>query len=448
MGIGANHSKGSGHGAAGVASGVRRRPIDLNRKLPLVRSQSKELVLDDETAVQNFTEEDTINTTELQTRLKDIPVPLSVPQERCRGATEFVRPREYSKNLPPSTDENRVDWDIDPAGYAFLIQLNRGDKDYSGPPVDEGVFERVIDTFEKAVKADVLPVLATLETRLAPLVPDPTAIRAAYTWWVERRKQLAMPLVRILRPAPDPDDPDTTGVAFRPREKEGARRTRSNNKKTFTLMAQLRDEFLRLRQLLEHVQHREKLKLEFYRASGDYTEAAHKTLLSRLGRLRQDPRAKWQDDELEESAQPQSHRKAVAPQPAAQPAQPPRNHHKREPDRSHKRRHGLPGRPPKEDPRMGSRHGGSSHGGSGGAPRERVREPTRSHGPSSRSDIGMGRGDAIDEADSEEEACAELLLTVDKSERDALERFLPRHLREALPRCVARGQLYACRLEL
>ena len=56
---------------------------------------------------------------------------------------------------------------------------------------------------------------------------------------VERRKQLAMPLIRSLRPPPDPEDPDTTGVAFRPREQAGVKRQRTNNKKTFALMTQL-----------------------------------------------------------------------------------------------------------------------------------------------------------------------------------------------------------------
>ena len=49
----------------------------------------------------------------------------------------------------------------------------------------------------------------------------------------------------------DPEDPDTTGVAFRPREQAGVKRQRTNNKKTFALMTQLRDEFRRLRQILE-----------------------------------------------------------------------------------------------------------------------------------------------------------------------------------------------------
>ena len=113
-----------------------------------------------------------------------------------------------------------------------------------------------------------------------------------------------------------------------------------------------------------------------------------------------------------------------------------KGNHQQQPERSHKRRHGLPGRPPKDAPQQ-SRHGGAMQSGSGGVVPQCTRERARSQ--SSRGDIGMGRGDAIDEADSEEEACAELLLTVDTSERDELERFLPRHLREARPAGVRRG---------
>ena len=43
---------GGSHSAGGVAGGMRRRPIDVHRKLPLVRSQ-KELTLDDDTNVAN-----------------------------------------------------------------------------------------------------------------------------------------------------------------------------------------------------------------------------------------------------------------------------------------------------------------------------------------------------------------------------------------------------------
>ena len=143
--------------------------------------------------------------------------------------------------------------------------------------------------------------------------------QAMYGWWVERRKYLAQPLIRTLRPPPDPEDPDTTGVAFRPRESGPGRRMRTNNKKTFALMSQLRDEFRRLRQIMELVKRRERLKLEFHRSAGEYTEAAHRTLLNRLVRQRADPRAVWKDDGLDDGmgadggGQRKSHKKAVAP---------------------------------------------------------------------------------------------------------------------------------------
>ena len=70
------------------------------------------------------------------------------------------------------------------------------------------------------------------------------------------------------------------------------KRQRTNNKKTFALMTQLRDEFRRLRQILELVKRRERLKRDFHAAAGEYTEAAHRTLLNRLVRQRTDPRAR------------------------------------------------------------------------------------------------------------------------------------------------------------
>ena len=95
-----------------------------------------------------------------------------------------------------------------------------------------------------------------------------------------------MPLTRHLRPAPDPEDPDTTGVAFRPREKEGVRRMRSNNKKTYNLMASLHEEFTRLKQICELVKRRERQKLELHVTQGEYTEAQHRALMQRLHRQR------------------------------------------------------------------------------------------------------------------------------------------------------------------
>ena len=42
-----------GHDGEGAAGGRRRRPIEIGRKLPLIRSQ-KEVTLDDDTSVGGF----------------------------------------------------------------------------------------------------------------------------------------------------------------------------------------------------------------------------------------------------------------------------------------------------------------------------------------------------------------------------------------------------------
>ena len=41
-------------------------------------------------------------------------------------------------------------------GFAFLNALNSGKRGYNGPAVDEAVFERLIDLFEKAVQVSLL----------------------------------------------------------------------------------------------------------------------------------------------------------------------------------------------------------------------------------------------------------------------------------------------------
>jgi hypothetical protein len=322
-------------------------------------------------------------------------VPVSLQQERVCRDVKYVQTPAYLKTPPTTTtaDENCVLWDIDAAGYAFYKTLLDGSAGYTGPQIDEDLFERIIDKFERAVRADTLPLLQTFEASLANVVPDVSIIGKSYHWWVARRKQLAMPLVRMLRPPPDPEDPDVVCVAFRPRVQEGARRMRSNNKKTFTLMTQLHDEFKRLATLLELIARREKLKLEFHRATGDYTEVAHRTLVHRLGRHRVDPRAGWKEEGAEE-APPQQYK--VPAGTGKQPLQPHRSGGSAPRQRDHKKRS----------------HGRKDHG----------------HAPAA-----AGRGDEarLDQPDSEDEALAQLLFSVDTRERAELEKLLPGHKRPA-----------------
>ena len=403
-------------------------------------------------------EEDTINTASEQTRLKDIPVPVSVAQTRVEGTNTFELPSSHIRAPPPQpqwptstgvfSEDDPVDWDVDPAGFRFLQQLNRGERGYSGTQLQEAIFEKIIDRFEKAVKADVMPELAGLKAAMSPLVDDAIVIDVAYAWWLERRKQLAMPLIRMFRPAPDPEDPDTTGVAFRPREKEGVRRLRSNNKKTYNLMASLHDEFTRLKSLCELVKKRERLKAEFHQASGEYTEAAHRTLLHRLHRQRTG-QGGWKDDLEDESggARPAvSHKKGgsssvmgAGGNAAAQvrPAATAGTNGNRAERSHHKKRQPGPGRPPKE---------GMLPGTTSAAPRPRDRDRDRHRRPSvappqpsSYTGLYLRPSDSnveqptYEDVDSEEEAFNQMVLTIDTQKRDELTALLPRHLREIQP---------------
>ena len=289
--------KGAEGGPGGVAGGMRRRPIDVQRKLPLVRS-TKEIEMGEDTQVAAEGVEETINTVQEQEKLKEIPVPKSKAEERVIGTTTFtLPPGEFLKSVPPENPHttSRVLWHIDMPGYRFLKELNGGSvAGYSGPKIEEPVFELLIDRLEKAVRTDkssnkeVKPTCADMESQLAASVPDGAAsvIKVVYGWWERRRKELAMPLVRELRPPPDPADEEIQFVAFRPREEEGARKMRTNNKKTFAMMEKLRDEFRRLQQICELIKRRERLKLAFHQAAGEYTEAAHRTITHRLARAR------------------------------------------------------------------------------------------------------------------------------------------------------------------
>jgi hypothetical protein len=415
-------------------------------------------------------DEDTINTVAEQTRLKDIPVPISIAQVRVDGTNSFMMPTEQMRSPAPTeqwpkstgefADDDRIDWDIDPAGFRFLTLLNKGEKGYAGPPIEEAVFEKIIDRFEKSVPPTLqMPELAVLQGRLAPLVPDASVIDVAYGWWLERRKHLAMPLVRKFRPPPEPEDPDTTGVAFRPREKEGVRKARSNNKKTYNLMASLHDEFSRLKSLCELVKRREKLKLEFHQAAGEYTEAAHRTLLHRLHRQRTG-QGGWKDD-LEDDGggvrPPVNHKKGSSAGSSAMAAMGASSSMVGRPmgasssmaggarsidQRSHhKKRLPGPGRPPKDGMPPGPPTAGASR------PRDRDRDRDRDRHrrasvpppPSSYAGLYLRPSDAnevmpsYEDIDSEEEAFNQMVLTVDTRKRDELAAFLPRHLRDVPP---------------
>ena len=215
-------------------------------------------------------------------------------------------------------------------------------------------------------------------------------------------------------------------------------------------MSSLHDEFARLRQILDLMKRRERLKMEFHQASGEYVEAAHRTLLHRLHRQRTG-QGGWKDDlDDEQPARSISHKKGAAAAAALAAAGGAMRSHQpamgggqaRPEQRSHKKRHNGPGRPPKDSP-TGTGAGGATAPAPRQRDRDRDRDRHRSHRPTVppvdrsgfvagsylRAADGSDELPTYDDVDSEEEAFSQLVLTVDTTRRDELIRCLPRHLR-------------------
>jgi len=58
----------------------------------------------------NLQEEDTINTAELQTKLRDIPVPVSLEQEWIKRDMVYVQTHQYLKTPPPPQHDTERVW--------------------------------------------------------------------------------------------------------------------------------------------------------------------------------------------------------------------------------------------------------------------------------------------------------------------------------------------------
>ncbi|KAJ1623710.1 hypothetical protein T492DRAFT_845295 [Pavlovales sp. CCMP2436] len=139
----------------------RRRPIDINKKLPVVRS-TKELNWEEDfgtnkdgTAVaqsmEAFVDEDTIEAKDggdkTKTTVKEIPVPLASETARIAGQEKWVRGESYyTHKTMPSPDEE-VEYFLDPEAWVALRDLNNGA--FKEAPIAEEAFELVLDQLDK-----------------------------------------------------------------------------------------------------------------------------------------------------------------------------------------------------------------------------------------------------------------------------------------------------------
>ncbi|XP_034741667.1 enhancer of polycomb homolog 2-like [Etheostoma cragini] len=168
---------------------------------------------------------------------------------------EVSVPKQLIHIQPLGVDVEQPDYDMDSEDEMLLNRLKRKTE------IRPLQFEIMVDRLEKASTHQLLSVA---EAKLL-LNEDDSLLKAAYDYWVRKRKNWRGPSL-IPRIKPERRDGSTNSdayVAFRRRtEKMQTRKNRKNDEASYEKMLRLRREFSRTVDILEMVKRREKSKRE------------------------------------------------------------------------------------------------------------------------------------------------------------------------------------------
>lgn len=259
-----------------------RRPLNIHKRLPVLRSANDE-VYDETGTLQNITEEDlSRDLTGAGPRKKlNIPIPVIKMVAGYDEAMmpDFVPPSSYIRRAKKTAAETNeaLEYCLEECDMIWLEKLHSMKK--TRGMLDEDKLEMMLDTLEKATGLN--PVLSQeqaenmLTTRLGmqPTSASREIVADVYQYWIEKRGQYQKPLLRRFWPVTSTDDTNPH-LVFRPREKERykLRKHRKNDMDSFRKMQQLRRDCERVRNLLDLVRHREKIKLTALNANEEMFE--------------------------------------------------------------------------------------------------------------------------------------------------------------------------------
>ena len=247
---------------------------------------------------------------------------------------KFQEPTTYIKFSATVEDSVGVVYCMDEQDEAWLIKFNHSRRSKDGP-CSEDQFELVMDTFENVVNenqpfltTDVSQIMAfdDIEARLKSQHHPAVKLfgQAIYPHWKERRTARAgvqiTPTLRVEEAEKDDADPY---VCFRRREVRQVRKTRRSDQQSTEKLRQLRLDIYRLRDLVDMVTKREKLKLDQLQIDTKLFD--HRSLVKRAKRQLKIPGddedlvAHHKKKRLSEIAPPQAARIPVRPDGKAEP---------------------------------------------------------------------------------------------------------------------------------
>ncbi|KAM6562873.1 hypothetical protein CsatB_022871 [Cannabis sativa] len=281
---------------------IRPRPLDIHKKLPIVKSV-KDLEDDDAPTSSSTRNSQLFRFASFDSANEVQPSPAAVAAAKRLAASEIPTPqfvivdtyeRDYSRTFfqPNSYLRGRgaraelgefVEYDIDNEDEDWLEEYNRDRKILAPDKFESLLFKLEVLDHKARERAGVItptlgspiPILLQQDTAMEALQAQAPSIRYAvlqsvYNYWKEKRERWQKPVLRRLQPPPPVNDTNPYNV-FRPREKAHRLHTRrmqrrENNVQSFEKLRQVRRNLDQAKTLLEALIKREEKKREFMEA--------------------------------------------------------------------------------------------------------------------------------------------------------------------------------------
>ncbi|KDP44691.1 hypothetical protein JCGZ_01191 [Jatropha curcas] len=268
----------------------RPRPLDIHKKLPIVKS------------VKDFEEDDTPTSTRNSQLLRIASIEVDnevhhIPSKKL--APEIPTPqfvivdtyeRDYSRTFSQPTSYLRargaraeigefVEYDLDNEDEDWLQDFNKERKNLSPERFESLLFKLEVLDHKARERAGVItptlgspiPVLLQYDSAIEAMQAQVQSTRYAvfqsvYNYWKEKRERWQKPILRRLQPPPPVNDTNPYNV-FRPREKAHRLHTRrmqrrENNVQSFEKLRQVRRNLDQAKTILEALIKREEKKRE------------------------------------------------------------------------------------------------------------------------------------------------------------------------------------------
>ncbi|KAL1362748.1 hypothetical protein AAHE18_03G103400 [Arachis hypogaea] len=264
----------------------RPRPLDIHKKLPIVKSVKD--FEDDEapTSTRNLqllriaTEvEHEVHHVPSRRVASEIPTPQFVvvdTYERDYSCT-FAQPNSYLRARGARAEIGEfVEYDLDNEDEDWIFEFNKEQKILMPEMFEALLFKLEVLDHKARERAGVItptlgspiPVLLRLDGAIEALQAQSkyAVIESVYDYWKEKRERWQKPILRRLQPPPPSNDTNPYNV-FRPREKAHRLHTRrmqrrENNVQSFEKFRQVRRNLEQAKSLVQAVIKREEKKRE------------------------------------------------------------------------------------------------------------------------------------------------------------------------------------------